>query len=312
MKFYYAPMEGITGHIYRNVHNDLFKNDIDKYFSPFVVANQSKSLKTKELIDILPENNQGIALVPQILTNNGKDFINTAKKMKYLGYDEINLNLGCPSGTVVSKNRGSGFLSKIKELDDFLEEIFSEAVTKISIKTRLGKDSPEEFYELIKIFNKYPMEELIIHPRTQKDFYGNEPNLKVFKDALSLSKNTVCYNGDIFTVEAYEKFTKNFKSVQRIMLGRGLLANPELVRNIINETKLNKETLKEFHDGIYEAYKKNLSGDIYVLHKMKELWFYMLKMFHDAESYAKKIRMCDNFSDYEEAVLCLFREREFI
>lgn len=312
MKFYYAPMEGITGHIYRNVHNAIFKNDIDKYFSPFVVANQSKSLKTKELIDILPENNQGITLVPQILTNNAKDFINTAKKMKYLGYDEINLNLGCPSGTVVSKNRGSGFLSKRKELDEFLEEIFSEAVTKVSIKTRLGKDSPEEFYELIKIFNKYPMEELIIHPRTQKDFYGNEPDLKVFKAALKLSTNTVCYNGDIFTVKAYEEFTKNFESVQTIMLGRGLLANPELVRNIINETKLNNETLKEFHDRIYEEYKKNLSGDIYVLHKMKELWFYMIKMFYDGENHAKKIRMCDNFKDYEAAVLCLFKEREFI
>ena len=112
MKFYYAPMEGITGHIYRNVHNALFKNDIDKYFSPFVVANQSKSLKTKELVDILPENNQGIALVPQILTNNAKDFINTAKKMKYLGYDEINLNLGCPSGTVVSKIEVQDFFQK--------------------------------------------------------------------------------------------------------------------------------------------------------------------------------------------------------
>ena len=139
MNFYFAPMEGLTGYIYRNAHNAFF-NNIDKYFSPFIVANQSESFKTRELNDILPENNQGIVLIPQLLTNNAKDFIHTSKKIKRLGYNEINLNLGCPSGTVVSKNRGSGFLSKREELDVFLEEIFSQAITKISVKTRIGKD----------------------------------------------------------------------------------------------------------------------------------------------------------------------------
>ena len=169
MNFYFAPMEGLTGYIYRNAHNAFF-NNIDKYFSPFIVANQSSSFKTRELNDILPENNQGLVLIPQLLTNNAKDFINTSNKIKQLGYNEINLNLGCPSGTVVSKNRGSGFLSKTEELNVFFEEIFSQATTKISVKTRIGKDQPEEFYNLIEIFNKYPIEELIIHPRTQKIF----------------------------------------------------------------------------------------------------------------------------------------------
>ena len=254
MNFYFAPMEGLTGYIYRNAHNAFF-NNIDKYFSPFIVANQSKSFKTRELNDILPENNQGIVLIPQLLTNNAKDFIHTSKKIKQLGYNEINLNLGCPSGTVVSKNRGSGFLSKTEELDMFLEEIFSEAITKISVKTRIGKDQPEEFYDLIEIFNKYPIEELIIHPRTQKDFYKNKPNLKIFKDALILSKNPVCYNGDIFTIKDYKEFSADFPSVDTLMLGRGLLANPGLISDITNNIKLEKKLLKDFHDKIYEDYK---------------------------------------------------------
>ena len=154
MKYYLAPMEGITGHIYRNAYAKYFDN-IDKYFTPFIVPNQSTSLKTKELRDMLPENNEGLYIVPQILTNDAEGFITTAKKLQQLGYDEINLNLGCPAGTVVSKNRGSGFLSQRDELDSFLDEIFKINDMKISVKTRIGKDSPDEFYELIKIYNKY-------------------------------------------------------------------------------------------------------------------------------------------------------------
>ncbi|MDY3361757.1 MAG: tRNA-dihydrouridine synthase family protein, partial [Clostridium celatum] len=217
MKYYLAPMEGITGHIYRNAYEKYFHN-IDKYFTPFIVPNQSLSLKTKELRDLQPENNEGLNIVPQILTNDSEGFIITAKKLKELGYDEINLNLGCPAGTVVSKGRGSGFLAKREELDIFLDEIFKIKDMKISIKTRIGKDSPEEFYKLIDIYNKYPLEELIIHPRTRQDFYGNTPNLEVFKDALSLSKHSICYNGDIFTKEDYNRFIKIFPQVDKIML----------------------------------------------------------------------------------------------
>ena len=309
MNFYFAPMEGLTGYIYRNAHNAFF-NKIDKYFSPFIVANQSNSFKTKELNDILPENNQGLVLIPQLLTNNAKDFIHTSKKIKQFGYNEINLNLGCPSGTVVSKNRGAGFLSKTEELDLFFEEVFSEATTKISVKTRIGKDQPEEFYNLIEIFNKYPIEELIIHPRTQKDFYKNKPNLKIFKDALILSKNPVCYNGDIVTVKDYKEFCTDFNSVETLMIGRGLLANPGMISDIEKNTKLEKKLLKDFHDKIYEDYKRILFGDRNVLFKMKELWFYMMPMFSDNAKYAKKIRKSEKLYDYDEAVLSLFREQD--
>jgi len=311
MNFYFAPMEGLTGYIYRNAHNSFF-NKIDKYFSPFIVANQSNSFKARELNDILPENNQGLVLIPQLLTNNAKDFIHTSKKIKQLGYNEINLNLGCPSGTVVSKNKGSGFLSKTEELNVFFEEVFSQATTKISVKTRIGKDQPEEFYNLIEIFNKYPIEELIIHPRTQKDFYKNKPNLKIFKDALILSKNPVCYNGDIFTVKDYKEFSTDFHSVETLMIGRGLLANPGLISDIENNTKLEKKLLKDFHDKIYEDYKEILFGDRNVLFKMKELWFYMMPMFSDNAKYAKKIRKSERLYDYDEAVLSLFREQDIL
>ena len=291
---------------------EKFFGGIDKYFAPFVVPNSSKSLKTKELRDVLPENNKGINLVPQILTNDSEGFILTAKKLKDLGYNEINLNLGCPSGTVVGKKRGAGFLAHREELDKFLEEIFKINHMKISIKTRLGMDKPEEFYELIKIYNKYPMEELIIHPRTRQDFYGNKPNLEVFKDAISLSKNPVCYNGDIFTLEDHNKLVEEFKEVDKIMLGRGILANPALMNEILNNEFMDKKVLKEFHDEIFSKYREVFNEDRNAMFRMKELWGYMIYMFSNNKKYAKKIKKAQKVVDYNQAVTSLFLEQDIL
>lgn len=308
MNLYFAPLEGLTGYVYRNAHHAFF-GSMDKYFSPFIVPNQTGKLRSKELRDILPENNQGMLLVPQLLTNNARDFIQSAGFLKQLGYQEINLNLGCPSATVVSKNKGAGFLAKREALDAFLEEIFSSSVLDISIKTRIGKQLPEEFYELIEIYNKYPMKELIIHPRTRDDFYNNLPNRKVFADALKLSKNTVCYNGDIRSVSDYQALTQEFPALDRVMLGRGLLAYPGLADEIKGGKKTDRETWKAFHDRLYGDYKEVLSGDRNVLFKMKELWQYMLPMLTEDQGYMKKIKKAERLYDYEQAVYGLFASK---
>lgn len=311
MKFYLAPMEGITGHIYRNSYEKYFHN-IDKYFTPFIVPNQSVSLKTKELKYLLPQNNKGLNIVPQILTNNAEGFILTANKLKQLGYEEINLNLGCPAGTVVSKKRGSGFLAYPEELDKFLDEIYKIDNMKISIKTRLGKERADEFYKLIEIYNKYPLEELIIHPRTREDFYGNTPNLEVFKDALKLSKHSICYNGDIFTLNSYNKIINEFPEVNKVMLGRGILANPGLIGEIKNNEFANKEIIKMFHDEIFENYTILLNEDKNAMYRMKELWGYMSHIFTNNKKYYKKIKKAQKAIDYKNAVNSLFIEQDII
>ncbi|WP_392486554.1 tRNA dihydrouridine synthase [Haloimpatiens sp. FM7315] len=311
MKFYFAPLEGITGYIYRNAYEDFFGN-VDKYVTPFIATNQNRKFSSKELNDILPEHNRGLVVIPQILSNKADDFIYTANQLKSFGYDEINLNLGCPSGTVVAKNKGAGFLSKKGELNKFLEQIFLKAETKISVKTRIGINDPEEFYELIQIFNNYPIEELIIHPRVQKDYYKNKPNMKVFKDALNLSSNKVCYNGDIFTYRDFKKFTEDLQNVDTIMLGRGLISNPGLIYKLKGESKPYKATLREFHQRLYEDYKNVMSGDRNVLFKMKELWFYMIHIFSNYEKYFKHIKKCNRLIDYDVIVSRLFEEEEIL
>ncbi|MGC6175503.1 tRNA dihydrouridine synthase [Lacrimispora sp. 38-1] len=306
MNYYFAPMEGITGYIYRNAHRKFFK-DVDVYYTPFIVPNQNREFSSREKNDILPEHNEGIKTIPQIMTNNWEGFVWTAMELKKYGYQEVNLNLGCPSKTVVSKHRGSGFLAVPDQLDQFLDQIFSIDM-KISIKTRIGKDSPEEFYRLMEIYNQYPVKELIIHPRIQTDFYRNTPNWDMFKMAVSVSKNPVCYNGDIFSPGDYQRLIQTFPSVERIMLGRGLVANPMLAGEIKGKGRLQKEQLKAFHDQILSGYQETISGDRNVLFKMKELWAYMLQSFESGEKHGKKIQKSQNLFDYMSAVEALFRD----
>ena len=338
MKLYMAPLEGVTTYIYRNAYGKYFPH-MDGYFAPFIVASEQRTMSKRESGDLLPEHNQGIDLVPQILTNNSGAFIKTASMIKDMGYDEINLNLGCPSGTVVAKGKGAGFLAEPEKLDHFLAEIFAWGEMSISIKTRIGKYAPEEFTELLEIFNRYPIKELIIHPRVQQDFYGNKPHMDVFKQAMEESNNPICYNGDIFTVDDYVNLKETFPDLKAVMLGRGVLGNPWLVQQIQNwengqaqaqdtqitneyigaqssekckvEDVLDVKVFREFHNQILADYQQVLSGDRNVLFKMKELWVYFLPLFEDAEKEGKKIRKAQKVVEYRNIVESLFASNKF-
>ncbi len=288
MQYYLAPLEGVTTYVYRNAYHRYFR-PMDKYFTPFIVPHKGKKFNTREMKELSPEHNRGLFVVPQLLTNNAEDFLKTAKDITEFGYDEINLNLGCPSGTVVAKKKGSGFLAYPEELDRFLDEIFNKADFKISIKTRIGKEDSEEFERLLAIYNQYPLEELIVHPRVQTDYYKNKPNWDVYKQAYKDSHASLCYNGDIFTKENLELFVKRFPNTEKVMLGRGMIANPGLLHEIESGTVMDKKTLLEFHNDIYEEYQAISSGERNVLFKMKELWSYMKNLFPDSPKLMKKI-----------------------
>lgn len=310
MKLYFAPLEGIGGYIYRNAQADCFIPG-DKYFSPFLAPKQNRSLSPKEYRDIAPENNKNICLVPQIMANHAEIFLKAAKELKSLGYQEINLNLGCPSPTVVTKYRGAGFLAKPKELEEFLEEIFEKADIKISVKTRLGMEDEEEFPRILEIYNRFPLKELIIHPRVQKDFYKNTPRREMFSYAIKSTKIPLVYNGDVFSKEDCQEIQELFGDVN-VMLGRGVLANPALFGEIREGEAITKDGLYLFHNRILSDYREVMSGEKNVLFKMKELWFYMAELFPNSEKYMKKIRKAQHLREYQAFVESLFEENCFI
>lgn len=304
MKIYLAPLEGVTNNFFRSSQYKYF-GGIDKYFAPFITPSDKCKLGTKAKRDLAPENNIGQNLVPQILTNNADGFIAMCKKLEEYGYTEFNLNLGCPSGTVVSKGRGSGFLAHKYELDKFLENIYKSKYN-ISIKTRIGFAQPDEFYDLLDIFNQYPVSELIIHPRTRGDFYKNKPNWDIYKYAVENSKNKICYNGDIFTLDDYNKFIKTFPDTDCIMLGRGMISNPALAAIIKGEGELTKQNLKKMYDDIYENYLSILSGSTQLMHKMKEIALYIIDAFEEDTKINKKIKKAKNIEAFNSAVDELF------
>lgn len=334
MRRYLAPMEGITGYVFRSVYHECF-GGMDKYFTPFLSPNQTGKLSPREMRDVDPEHNRGMYVVPQILTNSAADFVRTAKTLKAMGYGEVNLNLGCPSGTVVSKKRGAGFLAYPDKVNQCLYDIFAGLDMKISVKTRLGMKDPEEFEQLLDIYNQYELEELIIHPRVREDYYRNTPRMDAFGRAFARSRAPVCYNGDIFRREDLERLRDRFFGLPAVMIGRGIVAypglllcgadgkNPEWAAGVA-AGKADAETgrtaadagqreagrrLREFHDRLYEANRRvylKEAGPKVVLFKMKEIWCYMLYAFEGGEKAAKKIKKAQRLEEYEAAVNALF------
>ena len=240
MKLYLAPLEGITGYIYRNALAAVFEQP-DKFFAPFIGTSQNKKFSNKEVRDINPENNKINILIPQLMTKQTDQALSAMSKLKDYGYAEVNINAGCPSGTVVSKGRGSGLLRNLEDLDVLLDKMVNESGMEISVKTRIGMVNPEEFYEILEIYNKYNLKELIIHPRVREDFYNNIPNLEVFEYAYKNSKNKLCYNGDVNSVDDYKEIIKKFPNIDSVMIGRGAITNPNIFSEIRGGERITKE-----------------------------------------------------------------------
>lgn len=309
MLYEMAPMEGITTYIYRNAQAACF-GGIDRYFTPFLSPHKDKTLNHKEIQDVLPEHNEGLHVVPQLLTASAEDFLKTAKELAAMGYREVNLNCGCPSATVTTKHKGAGLLADADRLNEFLCEIFDKCPLQISIKTRIGMRSEEEWEELLAVYSRYPIAELIVHPRLREDFYQNTPRLHAMEAAMSQLKCPVTYNGDIFDVEAAERIEARFSGLEACMLGRGLIANPALARQLRSAQAPDKESLRTFLEKIETDYSRVLSGDKNVLYRMKELWFYMNRLFTEPDKYYKKIQKAQKMAVYKSVVDSLFREQE--
>lgn len=307
---YLAPMEGVSGFVFRNTVNEIF-GGIDKFYTPFIVPITKREFKDKELKDILPDNNKGMEVVPQILTNNSDDFIRTANNLIKYGYKEINLNLGCPSGTVSSKGRGSGFLARKEELDMFLNDVYEyygDKETKISIKTRIGMNSVEEFYDILAIFNKYPIPELTIHPRLREDFYKNPVHMDVFEWGYNNTLNPACYNGDVRSTKDYNEIVSKYENITGVMIGRGIVGRPWLASDIKNGIEENNpinsgrvSKVKEFVLALMENYSIEMQENVNVLFKMKELWCYMGMDFED-QKLVKRIKKVKKLEEFVEIV----------
>ena len=312
MNYSFAPLEGITGYIFRNAHHRVFP-EMDTYYIPFAAPNMHHSFSPKELRDVDPANNQGMHAVPQLLTSRADYFVQASRELYAMGYREVNLNTGCPSQTVVTKGKGAGMLRDTVDLDAFFHEGFRQwnLDMKVSVKTRLGIVDEGEFDEVLEVFNTYPIDTLILHPRVQKDFYKNPVRPDAFRKAAAEWKRALVYNGDIHTVSDCEALEKEYPQLQGLMLGRGLLENPGLVTSLKTGREVTKAEIRRFHDVYYSDYASFASGDKQILSKMKELLVFLSVSFPNSEKYMKQIKKCRCCNDYERIVDGMFRDLVF-
>lgn len=302
----FAPLEGVTDAVYRRTHRAHFPG-IAKYFIPFISPTQNLRFTARELSAISPEHNAGLFAVPQILTKDAGHFLWAAQALFDMGYGEVNLNAGCPSGTVTAKGKGAGMLADVNALQWFLDEVFAHAPVRVSIKTRIGVTSPEEFERILAIYARYPVHELIIHPRTRTEMYAGTPHRDVYADALARTKLPIVYNGDLFTAADCRALEAEYPGTKALMLGRGLIANPALARAYAGGAPLDKDELRAFLDELLRAYREASPANV-ALGRMREVMKHVVCCFEQPEKPRKAIRKAAKLAAYEDTVNRLFDE----
>ena len=291
MQYYFAPLEGLTDRTYRCLHHKYFPG-MDRYYTPFLSPTVHRQLTPKEARELQQAD---FTVIPQLLTKNSEDFLWMAQQCADLGYPEVNLNLGCPSGTVTAKGKGSGMLTDLTALQSFFDNIFTKSTLPVSVKTRIGFASNDEFPALLDIFNQYPIRELTVHPRVRKAFYSGNVDMDAFTYAYENSKAPLCYNGDICSKEQIDILQKQFPKLNAVMVGRGLIGDPGMLCS--DGTDLAR--LEEFLNALLETYLVDFGGSRNAMFRMKEHWRHMLCLFEGSERLGKKLRKCTDIGEFK-------------
>ncbi len=293
MRYYFAPMEGLTDSIYRRLHHKYFPG-VDRYYMPFLSPTIHRSLTHKEDRELPMADSVEFAAVPQILTKVPEDFLWAAKVCRDRGYDEVNLNAGCPSGTVVSKGKGSGMLRDVASLDRFLDEVFRTSPLPISVKTRLGMEDPAEFPAILEVYNQYPIQELTIHPRVRKQFYNGTVEMELFDFAVRNSKNPLCYNGDILSLSQVEALQQKYPQLASIMIGRGLIADPGMLSG-----GTDANALEGFMNELMAVYEVEFGGSRNAIFRLKENWGFLHNRFEGCDKLWKRLRKTTDAAEFK-------------
>lgn len=302
MRYYFAPMEGITDSIFRRIHSKYFPG-IHRYYMPFISPTVHRSLTPREERELPFAHTCDFEAVPQLLTKVAEDFVWAAGQCKDRGYREVNLNLGCPSGTVVAKGKGSGMLSDPEGLDAFLDAIFRDTPLPISVKTRLGITDASEFPRLLEIYNQYPIAELTLHPRVRKAFYKGSVDMEMFRYAAENSKAPLCFNGNLCSLEDIDNFRAEFPKIEAIMLGRGLVGDP----GMLSPGGTQKSVLEAFYKELLENYVAEFGGARNAMFRMKENWSLLIRRFEGSEKLWKRLRKTTDLEEFKAITAEIFQ-----
>ena len=300
MKIYFAPMEGITDGILRRTHREIF-GGVDVYCLPFHKLTQSMTLTTREKRDFDPEENRGLSILPQALTRNPEQLLAWLDDVKELGYPCADLNLGCPSPTVTKRGRGSGMLRDPGFLLSFLDYVFDHPLpVPLSVKTRIGYERAEEWPRILDILAEYPFDHVTVHVRTMKEQYTGNTHPEAFEAAVRRGIPHPVYNGDLRTPEDVSALLVRCPETEAVMIGRGLLADPSLARQLRGGAEAGEAELTAWYTALYEGWAQRFQPD-QALGRIKKL------MEWPCEGDIRRRRLLRRANDIREcirAVLC--------
>lgn len=302
MRYYIAPLEGLTDSAFRRIHHKYFPG-ADRYYTPFFSPTVHRALTPREARELPPADSLDAVVVPQLLTKVAEDFIWMAGQCRDLGYREVNLNLGCPSGTVTAKGKGSGMLRDLPGLDSFLEEIFTHCPLPISVKTRIGFSDAAEFPAILEIYNRYPIKELTVHPRIRTAFYKGTVDMEMFRLCMEEGKNPVCYNGDIMDLDRVTALQQEYPRLESVMIGRGLIADP----GMLTPGGTTAAALESYMNELLEEYLISFGGSRNAMFRLKEHWGMLIPKFCKDEKLAKRLRKTTDLSEYRAITAEIFR-----
>ena len=310
IKIYQAPLQGFTDFTFRNVHSEIF-GGIDKYFIPYLSYGKGREIKKSQLKEVFPENNTDLPVVPQVLFSDQAELFDLIAILIDYGYNEINLNLGCPYPMATNRGRGAAWLEKPDALNELLQQLFEKAFpSKFSVKMRSGMTNDQDARAIFGVLNQFPLEEIIFHPRTASQMYSGKANPLLFTEALSLVKHSLVYNGDLFSVADLQELKILFPEQNNWMIGRGSLIMPTLASQLkgeVLEAKELRKKMKEFHDQLLEAYSARLQGDSHIVMKMNQFWSYFCESFENPHKAMKLVKKSSNLLKYNAAVVEIFR-----
>ena len=305
MQYYAAPMEGLTDRVWRQVHQRWF-GGADRYYAPFLSPPENRVPVKKKMAELAPEANPGAPVIPQLLGKDGSCAAWMIGVLRQMGYSEVNLNFGCPSGTVTAKGKGAGMLRDLDGLDRFLYAVFDEAGGPISVKTRIGVERPEEFGPILEVYNRYPLAELIIHPRVMRQLYRGEADRDAFAAALPACRAPVCYNGDITSPAGFAALGSRWPGLSGLMAGRGLIADPALLRRARGGAPASKEELRGYFAELYAGYADAFGSPQAAISRMKAYWHEAISLFEGADRLAKQLKKLRDPWEYEVVASQIF------
>ncbi len=309
---YLAPFQSITTHTFRQVYTRHFRQ-VSKFYTPyFAKIDHDTKLSARKEQQLQHLENSSAEVVPQILSKDAAEIVRFARICAGLGFKELNWNLGCPYPQVANKRRGSGLLpfpETVREILGILETVTPSLPLRLSVKCRLGYESKEEIYPLLSVFNDYPLHELTVHGRIGKQLYAGTVDHSALASIAPLLKMPLVHNGDIRSTDDYTAVSELLPSVNRWMIGRGVLINPFLPEEIYGLASADKrKRLQSFMDDLFTAYLGDMDRRHSILSVLKEYWDYLGQGFDDPVRVNRLIKKAKTFEEYEIAVRRVFEE----